>query len=132
MHGAPFSSQWGLSLSSSGLLAPSSWRPYDAGSKVIRARAETVQTILLPGEGFWRLPSPSAGDIFFDLEGDPFVADGGLEYLFGYSVDDGEYRAAWALDREAEKAIFEKFIDSVVAGLARHPNLHVYHYAPYE
>ena len=39
-----------------------------------------------PGEGFSRLPAPSAGDIFLDLEGDPFVADGGLEYLFGVAT----------------------------------------------
>ena len=34
----------------------------------------------------FRLPSPSIGDIFFDLEGDPFVDDGGLEFLFGVIV----------------------------------------------
>jgi len=84
------------------------------------------------GRGFALLSEPSPGDVFFDIEGDPFVADGGLEYLFGYSVDDGSYRAFWAIDREAEKAIFEKFIDYIMAGLAREPKMHVYHYAPYE
>ena len=34
-------------------------------------------------EGLFRLPAPSAGDIFLDLEGDPFVEEGGREYLFG-------------------------------------------------
>ena len=41
---------------------------------------------LLPfvaGTGLLRLPAPSAGDIFFDLEGDPFVGEAGREYLFG-------------------------------------------------
>src|SRR5216684_3347745 len=66
------------------------------------------------------------------LEGRPYKEHVGLECLFGYSVDNGEYRACWALDREAEKATFEKFIDSVIAGLAREPKMHVYHYAPYE
>src|SRR6266571_9578801 len=84
------------------------------------------------GRGFALLPEPSPGDVFFDIEGDPFVADGGLEYLFGYSVDDGSFQALWAIDREAEKAIFEKFIDYIMAGLAREPKMHVYHYAPYE
>ena len=32
--------------------------------------------------GFARLPEPSEGDVFFDMEGDPFFDDG-LEYLFG-------------------------------------------------
>jgi predicted RecB family nuclease len=36
------------------------------------------------GFGLTRLPEPSPGDIFFDLEGDPFVGEHGLEYLFGY------------------------------------------------
>src|SRR5271165_3133441 len=36
-----------------------------------------------PGQGLSRLPLPSIGDIFLDLEGDPFVGEGGLEYLFG-------------------------------------------------
>src|SRR4051794_28843610 len=85
-----------------------------------------------PGRGFALLPEPSPGDIFFDIEGDPFVADDGLEYLFGYSSSEGEYTARWALDREAEKEMFETFIDTVMDGLARHPDLHVYHYAPYE
>ena len=37
-----------------------------------------------PGFGLACLPPPSHGDMFFDLEGDPFVGEGGLEYLFGY------------------------------------------------
>jgi predicted RecB family nuclease len=38
---------------------------------------------LTPDQGLSRLPEPSAGDVFLDLEGDPFVRDGGREYLFG-------------------------------------------------
>ena len=30
-------------------------------------------------------PRVSQGDIFFDLESDPFAGEGGLEYLFGYA-----------------------------------------------
>ena len=33
--------------------------------------------------GLNALPEPSAGDLFFDIEGDPFVGTGGLEYLLG-------------------------------------------------
>jgi uncharacterized protein len=36
-----------------------------------------------PERGFTKLPAPDAGDLFFDFEGDPFVGEGGLEYLFG-------------------------------------------------
>ena len=37
-----------------------------------------------PDQGLSRLPAPSPGDIFLDLEGDPFARDGGREYLFGW------------------------------------------------
>src|SRR6202521_4132588 len=32
--------------------------------------------------GFQALPAPTPDDLFFDMEGDPFVGDNGLEYLF--------------------------------------------------
>ena len=35
------------------------------------------------GKGLARLPEPSPGDIFLDLEGDSFAREGGREYLFG-------------------------------------------------
>ena len=56
--------------------------------------------------GLARLPEPVPGDIFLDLEGDPFIGDGGLEYLFGWVTieEDGEpvYTGRWALDSAAE------------------------------
>src|SRR6202040_808431 len=67
-----------------------------------------------PGKGLFRLPSPSIGDICLDFEGDPFVGEGGLEYLFGVvTTNDGNlvYQRRWALDRAGERAAFEWFID---------------------
>ena len=91
---------------------------------------------LNPGFGLACLPEPSPGDLFFDLEGDPFVGEGGLEYLFGYAYyrADGSlsYTADWASSREQEKTAFERFIDFVIARLETHPDLHIYHYAAYE
>jgi predicted RecB family nuclease len=84
--------------------------------------------------GFYRLPQPDAGDLFFDMEGDPFEADG-LEYLFGVRyVDRGKprFRAFWAHDRLAEKKAFEELMDFFAARLARYPAAHIYHYAHYE
>ena len=67
---------------------------------------------LLPLEaerGFGLLPKPSPGDLFFDIEGDPFwEPDRGLEYLFGVTeVTDGEphFTALWAHDRAGEKSM---------------------------
>jgi predicted RecB family nuclease len=91
---------------------------------------------LVKGFGLSCLPSPSPGDIFLDLEGDPFVGEGGLEYLFGYAFgnEDGAqaYTADWAFSRTDEKQVFERFIDFVTERLKRYPDLHIYHYAPYE
>ena len=89
-----------------------------------------------PGAGLARLPEPNAGDLFFDIESDPFALEGGLEYLLGVvSVEsDGErqYRAFWGMDRAAERAAFEAFIDFVMARLELSPGIRIYHYSPYE
>jgi uncharacterized protein len=92
--------------------------------------------LLTPEEGcgFGHLPMPSEGDVFFDMEGDPFFDDG-LEYLFGVvllGADGPQFQAFWATDRSTEKQAFEQFIDFVIERLERFPDLHVYHYAPYE
>jgi uncharacterized protein len=88
------------------------------------------------GFGLSRLPAPSAGDIFFDFEGDPFVGDGGLEFLFGYLYfeNDGKdrYVGDWASNRREERAAFERFVDFVTERLKTFPDLHIYHFAPYE
>jgi predicted RecB family nuclease len=87
--------------------------------------------------GFRLLARASPGDIFFDMEGDPFFEPaGGLEYLFGVIVVSPtgvrKYQAFRALTKAQEKVAFEQFIDFVHARLREDPQLHVYHYAPYE
>jgi len=86
--------------------------------------------------GFALLPRPSRGDLFFDIEGDPFwEPERGLEYLFGVTeLRDGgpRFRALWAHDRDEERRAFAEFVDLVHARLADVPSLHVYHYAAYE
>ena len=102
-----------------------------------RARREghRIHELITPVEGdrgLAALPAPSAGDVFFDIEGDAFAGDGGLEYLFGTVDCDGRYEARWALDPAAERRTFEDFIDWLMARWAQHPDFHVYHYAAYE
>jgi predicted RecB family nuclease len=83
--------------------------------------------------GYARLPEPDAGDVFFDLEGDPYVGtDGGIEYLWGWCTAEGAYACTWAHNAEEEKAALERFVDFVVARRRAHPHLHVFHYAPHE
>jgi predicted RecB family nuclease len=103
------------------------------------------------GSGFAHLPQPSPGDVFFDMEGDPFFDDG-LEYLLGCVFrnltnkksqnkqpqnqrtqnEQSQFQAFWATDRSSEKRAFERFIDFVIERLECFPDLHVYHYAAYE
>jgi uncharacterized protein len=86
------------------------------------------------GHGFEQLPPPDAGDVYFDMEGDPlYTPERGLEYLFGlYTPADDRYTAFWARDLTQERGAFEALMDFLTERRARYPNLHVYHYAPYE
>jgi predicted RecB family nuclease len=91
---------------------------------------------IIDERGLSRLPQPSRGDVFFDLEGDPFVGLGGREYLFGYVTGDTTvkpiYYKKWAIDAEEEKRAFEWFVDAVMARWAEHPGMHIYHFTAYE
>ena len=82
--------------------------------------------------GLARLPEPSAGDLFLDLEGDPFAVEGGREYLIGLVSADGSYQARWAFTEHDERVAFEWVMDIITEAIAAHPDMHVYHYAPYE
>jgi uncharacterized protein len=89
-----------------------------------------------PDCGLTKLPQPSPGDLFLDIEGDPFVGNNGLEYLFGIvSFNESgapDYQHRWARNQIEEKAAFEWIVDFIMAAWSRHPGLHVYHFAPYE
>ena len=84
--------------------------------------------------GFARLPKPDKGDLFLDLEGDPWEEDG-LEYLFGVYYFEGKtpvFKPIWGHTRSEEKAAFEGFIDFATDRLGRYPGAHIYHYGGYE
>jgi uncharacterized protein len=93
--------------------------------------------------GLEALPEPTPGDLFLDLEGDAFVENGGLEYLFGLLelgeplLDDFNTRDApgepryvghWAQNPSEEKRAFETVIDRIVLGRSEFRSLHVYHF----
>ncbi len=87
------------------------------------------------GRGFCLLPQPDAGDVYFDLEGDPHVKGGVLEYLFGICMKHGEgtqYHYVWCLDRKSEKVAFMDFMKFLLDRWEANPDFHIYHYAPYE
>jgi uncharacterized protein len=88
--------------------------------------------------GLAALPSPSSGDMFLDFESNPYVLDEGLEYLFGIvtlpmnSSDEPTYETLWSFTRMEEKKVFETLIAMVLERWKRSPEMHIYHYAPYE
>jgi predicted RecB family nuclease len=101
-----------------------------------RTTGEPRYELLAPADdrGFARLPQPSEGDVFFDMEGDPFFDDG-LEYLFGVVLlepSGPRFQAFWATDRATEKQAFSQFVGLMIKRLQRHPDMHIYHYASYE
>lgn len=86
--------------------------------------------------GLCKLPEPSPNDIFLDLEGDPFVGESGLQYLFGFAFKNaaGEmsYEKRWALNRTEEKKEFEWLVDEIVSRRETDPKMSVYHFGAYE
>jgi uncharacterized protein len=102
---------------------------------------------LVADRGFLVLPEPSPNDLFFDIEGDPFAFDDGVEYLFGVlepakseAADPSRplFHEVWSRDRNgdvtpaAEKVAFEGLVDLLIDRLNADPTMHVYHYAAYE
>ncbi len=102
---------------------------------------------LVPDRGLWALPEPSPGDLFLDLEGDPFYGSDevdGIDYLFG-AIEPGQtdaageplFHAFWSIEdgnvsTAAERQAFEDCIDLIMDRWTTYPGMHVYHYAPYE
>lgn len=97
-----------------------------------RERGRPVWELLeAPCAGLLRMPAPSPGDLFLDLEGARFAREGGREYLFGlWSA--GTYRSWWATTDAEERASFEAVMDLVAEAWARDPAMHVYHFGHYE
>jgi uncharacterized protein len=82
------------------------------------------------------IPASSKGDIWFDMEGDPFSDNGaGLEYMFGFLIEeDGKlvFKTFDAPTKDQEAEAFSEFIKFVVKRRAKFPDMHIYHYASYE
>ena len=113
-----------------------------------REQRRPIYELLVPADGeliekergLAILPEPSIGDLFLDLEGDPYALDDGVDYLFGVLDVDGDFTAIWSFDPNGtgdvtlpgEKAAFERLMDLLTERLERHPDMHIYHYAAYE
>lgn len=114
------------------------------GSRTYRKKGvdHTLSYKVLAKNTLADIPGSSPGDIFFDFEGDPLWQDPatrtwGLEYLFGVieAPEQGSapaFRPFWAHSRAAERQAFLEFLEYVEKRRAAHPDMHIYHYAPYE
>ena len=106
-------------------------------AKRLRDNEVTYEVIKNEGpvtRGLDKIPEPSKGDLFFDMEGDPLIENGGLEYLFGVTAEGKRprFRAFWGNSRDEEGAAFAGFMEYLLGRLKRDKNMHVYHYANYE
>ncbi len=82
------------------------------------------------GKGFDLMPRPDDGDLFYDLENDPFRTEGdavGLAFLHGL-WDGREFAAFWAHNAEEEREVFGTLFRRVHAHFNRNPVAHIYHY----
>jgi uncharacterized protein len=96
--------------------------------------------LIEPERGLATLPEPNDGDLFFDIEGDPYANDDGIDYLFGVLDLGDAFTGIWSYDPDGsgditakgEKVAFERLMDLFIERLERFPKMHIYHYAQYE
>jgi len=95
-----------------------------------------VLSEVFSNDGLELMPAPSNGDVWFDMEGDPFAEPPqGLEYLFGaitFETGTDSFTDFWAHNPAEEKLAFENFVDWIEIRRQQYPDMHVYHYASYE
>ncbi len=89
------------------------------------------------GKGFYKLPKPDEGDLFFDIEGFPQEDGRGFEYLHGIYFQNKkkfEFKYFWAKDfkKEYEKENFIELINFLKTHFKKFPKAHLYHYNSYE
>ena len=103
-----------------------------------RKRGQPVHEVfeVTDEHGLSMLPEPSPGDIFFDLEGDPFVGLGGREYLFGFAWEDQTGQQSTTADGRRRRTRKSRRSNGSWIPLWRrwseYPAMHIYHFTPYE
>lgn len=82
--------------------------------------------------GVASVPAAHPGDLYFDLEGDPFAAIPTLDYLWAYCDAESTYAHRWAHDADAEREAFRWFLEILERKDDEGGDWHVYHYNSYE
>ena len=86
-------------------------------------------------KGFYKMPKPNEGDLFYDIEGFPQPDKRPYEYLHGlYFTKKKEFKYFVVNDysKEEEKKIFIKLIEYLEKHFNKYPNAYLYHYNDYE
>ena len=100
-------------------------------------KSECVPLISKFNKGFYKLPEPNDGDLFYDIEGFPLFEGRGFEYLHGvYYQENGKmiFRDFWAKDFDVkyEKESYVKLVNFFKKHFEKYPDAYIYHYNTYE
>jgi len=88
-------------------------------------------------KGFYKMPEPNEGDLFYDIEGFPQSEGRPFEYLHGvYFLNNGKKVfkkfVIKKYDKIEEKRIFIELINFFKDHFEKYPNAYLYHYNNYE
>jgi uncharacterized protein len=99
-------------------------------SKVVLEEKNTGQPAFLQKPtSTSKLPQPSLGDLFFDLEWfTPIDTKEWLYYVFGTVNYKGEFKYFEAHNFEQERHAFASFVDYCLTMIHHHPDMHIYHW----
>lgn len=111
---------------------PNTWRRH-----VLQARLQSqakksneIPYVISEREYLANLRPPTAGDVYFDLEGYA-ISPYSLEYLFGL-WDGTDFTSFWAHSKEEEKRSLESFVDYVSQRMQIYPDMRIYYFNHYE
>ena len=88
-------------------------------------------------KGFYKMPKPNEGDLFYDIEGLPQANNRNFEYLHGIYFNSGgkskfKYFVVKDYNKNDEKKIFEDLINFFDVHFKKYPDAFIYHYNDYE
>ena len=88
-------------------------------------------------KGFYKMPIPNEGDLFYDIEGFPQAGKRNFEYLHGIYYNNGEknefkYFVVKNYKKNDERKIFEDLINFFEKHFKKYPDAFIYHYNDYE
>ena len=88
-------------------------------------------------KGFYKMPKPNEGDIFYDIEGFPQAEQRPFEYLHGvYFFDGSKYNfkdfTVKSYTKQEEEKVFIELINFLEKHFKKYPDAFIYHYNDYE